>query len=80
MCRTDLAEKVSRELFLQNTFLGDEIKQILAWLRSLHHDDEAVVSLEEVNEFDNTINVGDSLHQTNLQRYSVHSDLELRHS
>ena len=36
----DLAEEVAGQLLLQLALLGDEIKQILARLRSLHDDDE----------------------------------------
>ena len=46
-----LTEKVSRKLFLEDSLLGDKVKQILA-LTPLHHDEEAVVRLADVEDAD----------------------------
>ena len=71
-----LTEEVPRQLFLQHSLLCDEVEEILARLGSLHDDDEAVVSLEEVEQLDNAINTSNSLHQTNLQRNLLQTNLK----
>ena len=76
--KTNLSEKVSRQLLLEHPLLCDKVEEVLAGVGPLHDDDEAVVSLEEVNKFDDTFHVGNSLHQTNLKWNSVHTDLDKR--
>ena len=71
-----LTEKVSRKLFLENSLFCDKIKQILAGLGALHHDDEAVVPLEKVQELDHAVHGSNSLHEADLQRNPVQSDLK----
>ena len=71
-----LTEKVSRKLFLQDSLLGDKVKQILARLRPLHHDDEAVVPLEEVKQLHHAVHGADPVHEANLERDPLQPDLK----
>ena len=71
-----LTEKVSRKLFLQDSLLGDKVKQILARLRSLHHNDEAVVPLEEVEQLHHAVHGADPVHEANLERDPLQPDLK----
>lgn len=71
-----LTEKVSRKLFLQHSLLGDKVKQILAGLRPLHHDDEAVVPLEEVEQLNHAVHGADPVHEANLQRNPFQPNLK----
>ena len=50
----NLSEEIPGELLLKNALLGDEVEKVFARLRTLHHDDEAVVALEVVKEADHT--------------------------
>ena len=71
-----LTEKVSRKLFLQHSLLGDKVKQILARLRALHHDDEAVVPLEEVEELHHAVHGADPVHEANLEGNTLQPNLK----
>ena len=48
--KTNLSEKVSRQLLLEHPLLGDEVEEVLAGVGPLHDDDEAVYPLEVVHQ------------------------------
>ena len=47
--KTNLSEKVPRQLLLKHPLLGDEVEEVLAGVGPLHDDDEAVDSLEVIH-------------------------------
>lgn len=55
-----LSEEVPGQLLLQNTLFGDEVEEVLARRGFLHHVDEGIVTLVEVqkaNDAGNTLNL-----------------------
>ena len=47
-----LAEEVPGKVFLKDALLCDEVKEVLARLGALHHDDKGVVALKVVDKSD----------------------------
>ena len=45
-----LSKEIPGKLFLQSSFLSNEIKEIFAGFRTFHHDYEGVVALKVVKE------------------------------
>ena len=70
-----LAEEVPGKVFLEDALLCDEVKEVLARLGSLHHDDEGVVALKVVDQPDHPGHVGHPVHEAHLQRHLVQSNL-----
>ena len=71
-----LAEKVPCHLLLKHALLSDEVKEVLAWGGLLHHVDEGVLALVEVQQLDDSghrLNVGEKLQ---LQGNSLSIELE----
>jgi hypothetical protein len=75
-CLNNLAEKVASQLFIKHTLLRDVIKEILAGFGSLHDNDEGVMPLEAVDQFDHSGSTGHYVHQAYFQRYSFSAHLE----
>ena len=48
--KTNLSEKVSRQLLLEHPLLCDKVEEVLAGVGPLHDDDEAVYPLEVVHQ------------------------------
>lgn len=78
--RNDGLDNLNKEIFgqvlVKVSTLGDEVKEVLAGLGSLHHDDERVVPLEAVNHLDNFRTIPQAVQQANLQRHQIIIDLE----
>ena len=72
-----LAEEVPGEVFLEDALLCDEVEEVLARLGPLHDDDEGVMALKVVDESDNARDVGDPVHEADLQGNLVQSDLQI---
>ena len=58
----DLLEELPGQLLLHDALLSDEVEEVFAGLRSLHHDDVGIVALETVDQTDNTRKIGDGMH------------------
>lgn len=71
-----LAEKVSGKLFFQHALLRDEVKEILARLRPLHHNDEGVVALKAINELDHPRQSRYDVHKADFQGNALSANLE----
>ena len=65
-----LPEEASRQLLFENSFLCDEVEEVLPRGRSLHDKYEGVRSLKEVEEFDHSVNILDAVQQLQLKRNS----------
>ena len=73
--KTYLSKKVSRQLLLEHPLLGDEVEEVLAGVRSLHDDDEAVDSLEVVHQPHHAGAAAQHVKQAHLQGNFVISNL-----
>ena len=62
-----LPEEASGQLLFKNSFLGDEVKEVLSRGWSLHDKDEGVWSLKEVEELDHSLNILDAVQQLQLK-------------
>ena len=71
-----LAEKVPGEGLLEDALLCDEVEEVLARFGPLHDDDEGVVALKVVDEPDHAGDVGDAVHEADLQGHLVQSNLQ----
>ena len=76
-CLDHLPEEAPGQLLFKNSFLCDEVKEVLARLGPLHDNDEGVMALEVVDESDNAGDVGDPVHEADLQGNLVQSDLQI---
>ena len=75
-CLHHLPEETSRQLLFENSFLGDEVEEVLSRGRPLHHEDEGVWPLKEVKELDHSLNILDAVQQLQLKRDSPTVQLE----
>jgi len=65
-----LPEEASGQLLLKNSFLSDEVEEVLSRGGPLHDEDEGVRPLKEVEEFDHSLNILDAVQQLQLKRDS----------
>lgn len=72
----DLGKEVAGELLRQSSLLGDVVKEILDWLRTLHDQDVRVILLIEIQHLDNSGHRGDLLQEADLHGYHVTINLE----
>ena len=73
--KTNLSEKVPRQLLLKHPLLGDEVEEVLAGVWPLHDDDEAVDPLEVVHQPHHSGAAAQQVKQTHLQGNFVISNL-----
>ena len=78
-CLDHLAEEAPGQLLFKNSFLCDEVKEVLSRGRSLHDKDEGVWSLKEVKELDHSLNILDAVQQLQLKWDSPTIQLEEGH-
>ena len=73
--QSHLFEEAPGELLLEHPFLRDVVKEILAGLGPLHHDDVGVVAFKVVEQPDDPLFLPQHRHQADLQRHSLLPDL-----
>ena len=71
-----LCKEVPGKLLLKHALLSDEVEEVLAGVRPLHHDDEAVDPLEVVHEPHHPRASAEQVQQTDLQWNLVIPDLQ----
>ena len=74
----NLPEEVPGKLLFQDSLLGDEVKQVLAVRGLLHHVDEGVVPLVEVDQPDDAVDGLNLRQKLQLKRHSVTIHLKMK--
>ena len=62
-----LPEEAASQLLFEDSLLGDEVEEVLSRGGPLHHKDEGVRSLEEVEELDHSLDILDAVQQLQLK-------------